>query len=249
MRSRLVVGNWKMQGTVPVIEKLATDLAVAELPSDGEVAVCPGFLHFSLAQRILANSSIVLGAQDCAPEPGLGALTGEVSAEQLLEMGCRYVLIGHSERRTILGETEKTIAQKFKCALSRGLTPILCVGESLEQRNEGLTLSVIKAQVMDVLEEVGIASFGAAVIAYEPVWAIGTGLTATAEQAQEVHAEIRHLLQGRNESIAERIQIIYGGSVKPSNALRLFSMADIDGALVGGASMNAQEFIEICSIL
>ncbi|NKF25229.1 triose-phosphate isomerase [Pseudomonas sp. BGM005] len=249
MRNRLVVGNWKMQGTVAVVESLAADLVAAELPKNVQVGVCPSFLHFALAQRILADSTILLGAQDCAPEPGFGALTGEVSAEQLLEMGCRYVLIGHSERRLILGETKKTIAQKFRCAVSRGLTPILCVGESLEQRNEGIALSTIKAQVMDVLEEVGIASFGAGVIAYEPVWAIGTGLTATAEQAQEVHAEIRNCLQEHDESIAERIQIIYGGSVKPSNALRLFSMADIDGALVGGASMNSEEFIEICTVL
>ncbi|HEY6610778.1 MAG TPA: triose-phosphate isomerase, partial [Pseudomonas sp.] len=186
------------------------------------------------------------GAQDCAVEPMQGALTGEIAASQLADAGCRYVLVGHSERRLLLGESDGVISRKFAAAQSCGLIPVLCVGETREQYEAGETLAVVMRQIGAVIEALGVGAFAKAVIAYEPVWAIGTGLTATPEQAQQVHGAIRAQLAAENAAVAEGVRILYGGSVKAASAAELFGMPDIDGGLIGGASLNADEFGAIC---
>lgn len=247
MRTRLVVGNWKMQSTASAAEKLARKLATFKPVSSVDVAVCPGFLHLPLVAQILAKSCVELGGQDCATNPGLGALTGEISAHQLKDVGCRYVLIGHSERRLTIGESAGVIAKKFTAAVEAGLTPIVCVGETLEQRRQGMAVEVITGQLDATIKKLGVEGLGGAVVAYEPVWAIGTGVTASAEQAQEMHAAIRSVIVSASVSIGDNIQILYGGSVKATNAADLFSMPDIDGVLVGGAALDADEFLAICA--
>jgi triosephosphate isomerase len=199
------------------------------------------------AARLLQGSVIALGAQDLCEQTGEGAYTGEVSGAMLRDAGCRYVIVGHSERRTIYGEDDQRVAEKFFAARAAGLTPILCVGERLEERERGDTEAVVARQLDAVLNrEGGAAALAGAVIAYEPVWAIGTGRTATPEQAQQVHAFIRRRIAGRDRGVADRLQILYGGSVKPGNAAELFAMADIDGGLIGGASLDAEHFLAIC---
>ena len=246
MRRPLVAGNWKMHGMRASVTELVKSLRMLDLPASVDVAVMPPFLHIVQVQGGLEGSAVAIGAQDCAVEPGQAALTGEVSAEQLLDAGCRYVLVGHSERRLLLGESDAVVVRKFAAAQKSGLTPVLCVGETREQREAGRTLEIVAGQVAAVLDAFGIAAFASAVIAYEPVWAIGTGLTATPQQAQEVHAAIRGQLAAMSVEVAEGIRILYGGSVKAVGAAELFGMLDIDGGLVGGASLNADEFGAIC---
>ena len=246
MRQKLVAGNWKMFGSLKTNLQLLQDVVagVAKLRGVG-VAVCVPFPYLAQAQSVLTGSSVAWGAQNLS-EQAQGAFTGEVSAAMLQDFSCRYVLVGHSERRAIYGESDKLVADKFAAALASGLRPVLCVGETLAQRESGQTVEVVSAQMNAVLERVGVAAFSSAVVAYEPVWAIGTGRTATSDQAQEVHAAIRALVARADAKVAEGLQILYGGSVKPDNAVELFAMPDIDGGLVGGASLNPQDFLAIC---
>ena len=211
-----------------------------------QVAVCVPFPYLAQAQSVLAGTPVAWGAQNLS-EQAQGAFTGEVSAAMLQDFGCRYVLVGHSERRSIYGETDVLVAEKFAAALGAGLCPVLCVGETLEQRDAGKTIEVVSAQLDAVLNRVGVAAFSGAVVAYEPVWAIGTGRTATSAQAQEVHAAIRAQIAKGDAKVADGLQILYGGSVKPGNAAELFAMPDIDGGLIGGASLVASDFLSICT--
>ena len=210
------------------------------------VAVCVPFPYLAQAQSVLTGTPVVWGAQNLS-EQAQGAFTGEVSASMLQDFACRYVLVGHSERRPIYGEPDALVAEKFAVALAAGLRPVLCVGETLEQREAGQTVAVVSTQIDAVLKRVGVAAFANAVIAYEPVWAIGTGRTATSEQAQEVHAAIRAQIAQADAAVAGGLQILYGGSMKPSNAVELLGMPDIDGGLIGGASLVAADFLAICS--
>lgn len=246
MRRPLVAGNWKMHGTRSAVDALVAQLAAMEIAPTVDVAVLPPSLYLERVVSVLGGSKVAVGGQNCAHEAWQGALTGEVSAAQLADVGCRMVLVGHSERRQLFGETDALISRKFIAAQSCGLVPILCVGESLEQRQAGKTLDVVSEQLGNVIHELGIGAFAQAVIAYEPVWAIGTGLTATPAQAQAVHAEIRAQLASENAQVAAGIRLLYGGSVKAGNAAELFEMQDIDGGLIGGASLNADEFGAIC---
>ena len=207
--------------------------------------LCPPFVYLAAVRQWLEGSPIELGAQDLADKPGTGAYTGEVAGQMLRDVGCSHVIVGHSERRALYGETDAVVATKFKAAQAAGLIPIACVGETLEQREAGKTRSVIERQMAAVLDAAGAPAFAQAVVAYEPVWAIGTGRTASPEQAQEVHAFIRGMVAARDATIAAGLSILYGGSVKGSNARSLFAMPDIDGGLVGGASLVATEFLEI----
>lgn len=245
MRQKLVAGNWKLNGSrdfaADLLEALAQGL---EDDSAADVLVCPPFVYLADAQRLLRDSGIKLGAQSvCAEESG--AFTGEVSASMLQDFGCEYVIVGHSERRALYAEDDALVARKFMAAFKAGLTPILCVGETLEEREQGVTNAVIERQLKAVLDAAGISAFAQAVVAYEPVWAIGTGRTASPDQAQEVHANIRALLANEDATIADSIRLLYGGSVKASNAAELFAMPDIDGGLIGGASLEAGQFLSI----
>ncbi|WP_268798002.1 triose-phosphate isomerase [Pseudomonas huanghezhanensis] len=242
MRRPMVAGNWKMHGTRASVAELIEGLVNLALPGSVDVAVFPTSLHIGLVAECLEGTSIVVGAQNAAHETGQGALTGEVSPGQVVDMGCKFVLVGHSERRQIMGETNSVLNHKFAAAQASGLTPILCVGETLEEREAGKTLEVVGRQLDSIIEELGIDAFVNAVIAYEPVWAIGTGLTASPQQAQDVHAEIRAQLAKENAEVAQGVRLLYGGSVKAANAAELFGMPDIDGGLIGGASLNADEF-------
>ncbi len=246
MRSKLVAGNWKLNGTRDSIQALMQNIVAG---MDGlnqvAVAVCPPYVYIPMVETLIANTAIKLGAQDVA-EQMQGAFTGEVSAPMLKEFACQYVIVGHSERRALFGEKDADTARKFAAARTQGLIPILCVGESLEEREQGITEQVVACQLDAVIELEGIEALTEAVIAYEPVWAIGTGKTASPEQAQAVHAFIRAKLAVLNSAVAEKVQILYGGSVKGSNAAELFAMPDIDGGLIGGASLDAQEFLAIC---
>ncbi len=246
MRRPLVAGNWKMHGTRASVAELIKGLRQLALPAGVEVAVMPPCLYIDQVLQGLGGKSIVVGAQDCAVEPEEGALTGEIAASQLVGVGCSLVLVGHSERRLILGESDEVVSRKFAAAQSCGLVPVLCVGETREQREAGKTLEVVGRQLGSVIEKLGVGAFAQAVIAYEPVWAIGTGLTASPQQAQEVHAAIRSQLSAENAEVARGVRILYGGSVKAASAADLFGMPDIDGGLVGGASLNADEFGAIC---
>jgi len=246
MRRPLVAGNWKMNGTRASVAELLEGLKAESLPADVDVAVFPSLLHIDQVITGLSDSRVAVGAQDCAVEQQMGALTGEVAAVQLRDAGCRLVLVGHSERRLLLGESDETVRRKFQAAQAAGLAPVLCVGETLEQREAGETLAVVAAQVAAVLDVCGAQALIDAVLAYEPVWAIGTGLTATPEQAQEVHAAMRAQVAQADAAIAAKVRILYGGSMKAANAAELMAMPDIDGGLVGGASLNANEFGAIC---
>ena len=249
MRTKLVIGNWKLNGNFEFNEQLIGALSkvigVKSLSMDqGIVAICPPAIYLQQCNGLLADSSILLGGQDLSDETS-GAFTGEISGIMLKELGCKYVLVGHSERRARFLESNEFVAKKALLAIKAGLTPVVCLGETAKEREEGLTQEVVGAQlraVMDLLQE----SMSKVVIAYEPVWAIGTGLTASPEQAQEVHRFIRFELAKLDDMIAAKVQILYGGSVKADNATELFSMPDIDGGLVGGASLKAEEFLAIC---
>jgi triosephosphate isomerase len=247
MRRPFVAGNWKMHGTRAENAELIEALLIgvpAELSVD--IAVCPPFVYLWEAARLLKESSIALGGQSVCAE-AIGAFTGEVSATMLKDVGCRYVIVGHSERRAIYKEDDALVARKFLAAQSHKLTPILCVGETLEERERGQTMSVVSRQLAAVLDVAGVESLQDAVLAYEPVWAIGTGKNATAAQAQEVHAHIRAEVAGRNGKIAAALRVLYGGSVKAGNAREIFSMPDVDGGLIGGAALKAEEFLKICA--
>ncbi|SHL09521.1 triose-phosphate isomerase [Phytopseudomonas punonensis] len=246
MRRPMVAGNWKMHGTRASVAELIGGLNQQALPAEVDVAVFPVSVHLGQVVEGLSGGVVSVGAQDCAVEPGQGALTGEVSGEQLRDVGCKLVLIGHSERRLILGDSEEQVVRKFVAAQVAGLVPVLCVGETLEQREAGETLAVVARQLDSVIEALGVAALSDAVVAYEPVWAIGTGLTATPGQAQDVHAAIRARVAVKDANVAGALRILYGGSVKAVNAAELFGMPDIDGGLVGGASLNADEFGAIC---
>ncbi|WP_277053242.1 triose-phosphate isomerase [Zestomonas thermotolerans] len=246
MRRPLVAGNWKMHGTRASVAELIKGLRHLALPAGIDVAVFPSCLHIAQVIAGLEGKAMAVGAQNCAVEPMQGALTGEVAPSQLADAGCRMVLVGHSERRQIMGERDEMISRKFAAAQSCGLVPVLCVGETLEQREAGKTIEVVGRQLGTVIEDLGVGAFASAIVAYEPVWAIGTGLTATPEQAQEVHAAVRAQLAAENGEVARKVRILYGGSVKAANAAELFRMPDIDGGLIGGASLNADEFGAIC---
>ena len=246
MRRTMVAGNWKMHGTRASVAELIDGLRNLDLPSDVEIAVFPSDLFIDRVINGLEDTPISVGAQDAAIDSKQGALTGEISPSQLVDAGCELVLIGHSERRLILGESDETLNRKFAAAQASGLTPVLCIGETLAQREAGQTLEVVERQLNAVIDEFGIDVFASAVIAYEPVWAIGTGLTATPQQAQDVHAAIRAQLAQKKSEVAQGVRLLYGGSVKAANAVELFSMPDIDGGLIGRASLNADEFGAIC---
>jgi len=246
MRRPMVAGNWKMHGTRASVAELTQGLGKMLIPEGIEVAVFPPALFINEVIDGLKGKGIIVGAQNSAVQPEQGALTGEVAPSQLAEVGCKLVLIGHSERRQIIGEREEVLNDKFAAAQKSGLTPVLCIGETLAEREAGKTLEVVERQLSSVIDAFGIAAFANAVIAYEPVWAIGTGLTASPQQAQDVHAAIRKQLAAMDAEVAENVQLLYGGSVKAANAAELFGMPDIDGGLIGGASLNADEFGAIC---
>jgi triosephosphate isomerase len=246
MRRKLVIGNWKMHGSNQLVQKLLDHLKKGLDETDSaEIVVCPTALHLSLASDALLGSQIKLGAQNANAQTG-GAFTGEVAAAMLVEYGISHCLVGHSERRELYFETDFDVAEKFAAVQAAGLTPVLCFGESLAQREQEATEAVILAQVDAVLAQVGVGAFVGAVLAYEPIWAIGTGMTATPRQAQAVHALVRQHIAALDGTVAKNLRIIYGGSVKSNNAAELFDQADIDGGLVGGASLSAEEFIAIC---
>ncbi|ANO51515.1 triose-phosphate isomerase [Woeseia oceani] len=245
MRNFLVAGNWKMNGSRAAnAELLGAIRAGVEVGSSAKMLVCPPFPYLTETVAALTGSGIAVGGQNVS-EHESGAFTGEVSAAMLQDVGCSHVIVGHSERRALLGETSETVAAKYVAAISQGLTPVLCVGETLQDREAGRTNAVIDAQLNAVLELAGVSTFAGAVVAYEPVWAIGTGETASPQQAQEVHAHIRGLIAAQDAGVAERLQILYGGSVKGDNAAGLFAMPDIDGGLIGGASLKPADFLAI----
>ena len=245
-RTPLIAGNWKMHGSLKESQAIVSALR-AGVDNEGgpQMLLCPPHVYIQAVGTWLGGSPIRLGAQNLAEPTGPGAFTGEVSGAMLKDLGCVYVIVGHSERRALYGETDALVAAKFATAQGQALTPILCVGETLEEREADQTQAVVKRQVEAVLEAAGVAAFSEAVVAYEPVWAIGTGRTATPDQAQEVHALIRAIIGDQDATIAGGLQILYGGSVKGANANELFAMEDIDGGLVGGASLDAQEFLTI----
>lgn len=245
MRTKLVVGNWKMNGSLASNSSLLTALSHAPLTTfNAQLAVCVPYPYLAQVGALLADVPIAIGAQNVS-EHQKGAFTGEVSAAMLVDFDCRYVLVGHSERRSYYAESDSMVSAKFASAINGGLRPILCVGESLAEREAGLTMQVVSRQIDAVLGLVGVAAFEHAVVAYEPVWAIGTGRTATPAQAQEVHGQIRALIASHDSSVATGLQILYGGSMKPDNAAELMREADIDGGLIGGASLVAEDFLTI----
>jgi triosephosphate isomerase (TIM) len=250
-RKPLVAGNWKMHGSRAETATLLEALVHGQLGDVAEVLVCPPFVYLTDAARALKSTQIGLGAQSVCAEAS-GAFTGEVSAAMLKDVGCRYVIVGHSERRALYKESDALVARKFVAAQSNGLIPILCVGETLEERESSQTFAVIERQFQAVLDVTGLAAIAKSVIAYEPVWAIGTGKNASPEQAQEVHRYIRSLVERAeggqaSATIAADLRIVYGGSVKAANANEIFAMPDVDGGLVGGASLKADEFLKICN--
>jgi triosephosphate isomerase len=241
MRRNLVVGNWKMHGTLDSVQALVAELVLSVAGSDAEVALCSPYVHIGRVASLTASSGIAVGAQDCSQHES-GAYTGEVAAEMLREVGCDRVVVGHSERRQYFGESNELVAEKALAAKRAGLVPIMCVGETLKQREDGQAQAIVGAQLQPLIASGLVASD---VIAYEPVWAIGTGQTASPEQAQEMHEFIRGYLQQAEVAAADSIRLLYGGSVKAANAAELFAQLDIDGGLVGGASLDAAEFSAI----
>ncbi|MGB5010359.1 MAG: triose-phosphate isomerase [Candidatus Dechloromonas phosphoritropha] len=245
MRKKLVAGNWKMYGSLQKNAALLDHLKAGMVTVQCDVAVCVPYPFLAQVQSALVGTPILWGAQSVS-EHDSGAFTGEVSASMLCEFGCRYVLVGHSERRSLFGESDAVVAAKFSAAQKAGLVPILCLGESLAEREAGQTMAVVARQLRAVIDDAGVSALAAAVVAYEPVWAIGTGVTASPAQAQEVHAAIRAQVAGLDEELAKVLCILYGGSVKPQNSAELFAQADIDGGLIGGAALVAEDFLAIC---
>ncbi|MCX7216732.1 MAG: triose-phosphate isomerase [Burkholderiales bacterium] len=243
MRRTLIAGNWKMNGSFASNAGLLDGVRAGAAAVSGELAVCVPAPYLAQVQSALSGSPVRWGAQDVSAHER-GAFTGEVSAEMLLEFGCSYVIVGHSERRSYHAESDELVAQKAQRALASGLTPIVCVGETLEEREQGATDAVVSRQLAPVLDAMR-TQLASVVIAYEPVWAIGTGKTATPEMAQQVHARLRAMLAERDAESAQQVRILYGGSMKPDNAKDLLAKPDIDGGLIGGASLNASDFLAI----
>ncbi len=246
MRQPVVIGNWKLNGSPASTEAWVSAVLTGTGALDAvEIGMCPPCVLIPSAVNGSAGSALRIGGQDCAEQVS-GAYTGEVSADLLRAVGCHYVILGHSERRSLFGETDAVIARKMVRALAAGLVPVLCVGETLAEREAGHMEAVVRTQVRAVVDVVGIQAFERVIVAYEPIWAIGTGLTATPAQAQAMHAFIRGLLAEYNPHVARIVRLQYGGSVKPENAAELFAQPDIDGGLIGGASLKAEEFLSIC---
>ncbi|MCB1802599.1 MAG: triose-phosphate isomerase [Gammaproteobacteria bacterium] len=247
MRKPLVAGNWKMNGSRESVAGLVDGLkaGIGQVTA-ADVAVCAPAIFIPAVETALTGTPIAWGAQDVSVHAS-GAYTGEIAGPMLAEFGCRFVIIGHSERRAYHGESDATVAEKFVAAREAGLVPILCVGETLEEREGGITEAVVGRQLDAVIAHCGIDKVGEGVIAYEPVWAIGTGKTATPDQAQEVHAFIRGRLAAHSADVADGMRILYGGSMNPKNAAELMAQADIDGGLIGGASLKADDFLAVCS--
>jgi triosephosphate isomerase len=247
MRQKMVFGNWKMHGSFEQIQHLLQDVILGLAGEESTVVgICPPYPYLQLVKKLCSNTNMKVGAQNVSQHDS-GAFTGEVAASMLSDLGVNYAIVGHSERRELYGETSDLVAKKFMASQCAAITPILCVGETLVQRDNGETEAVVLAQLQAVIAAAGVEAFSNAVLAYEPVWAIGTGKTATPEQAQEVHRLLRKHVAALSEDIAANLQILYGGSVKDSNAGALFTQADIDGGLVGGASLHAEQFIAICA--
>jgi triosephosphate isomerase len=246
MRRPLVVGNWKMNGTASHARRLISEMTnAASLLEALDVVICPPFILIPQVVRQCEGTEFAAGGQNLDIHVE-GAYTGEISGSMLVDHGCSFVIVGHSERRSLYGEDDALVGEKTATALACGLRPIVCVGETLEERENGQTASVVERQVRAVVECAGMGVFPVGIVAYEPVWAIGTGLTATPQQAQEVHFLIRGLLRQEDSDVAAQTRILYGGSVKPDNAPELFAEEDIDGGLIGGASLEAADFLAIC---
>jgi len=246
MRTKLVAGNWKLNGSLDSIRELIKGIqAGMDSVKTAGVAVCPPAIYIPEVAKLVEGSKIAVGSQNICDQDS-GAYTGEIAGSMLKEFGCEYAIVGHSERRSLYGESDQMVAARYAAARRNGLKPILCVGELLEEREQGITEEVVGRQIDAVLELEGVESLADAVIAYEPVWAIGTGKTASPEQAQEVHKFIREKIAALNADIAANLVIQYGGSVKGSNAAELFGMPDIDGGLIGGAALQADDFLAIC---
>lgn len=244
MRLPIVAGNWKLNGSRESASSLARE--VAEVPVAGvEVIVCPVSVHLAEVARVVAGTDVALGAQNASAHES-GAYTGEVSSTMLAEFGCRYVIIGHSERRSLFGDTEQLCAQRHQAVKEAGLIPIFCVGESLEERESDNTMTVVESQLQALFDLAGPKAFSDAVVAYEPVWAIGTGKTASPDQAQEVHQSIRQFISAQDADSADALRLLYGGSVNPGNAQELFAKPDIDGGLIGGAALKSKDFLAVC---
>jgi len=243
MRTSLIAGNWKMNGRLQSVIDLVEGIKAGDA-GKAQLAVCPPAIYLMKVGGMLDGSHIALGAQNVCDQQS-GAFTGEVSAAMLIESGCHYAIVGHSERRALYGESDQLVAARYAMAVQAGLTPILCVGETLDERESGVTEEVVARQIGAVLDSSGIASLAQAVIAYEPVWAIGTGQVATPEQAQAVHAFIRNRLAQLDSDVAQGLQILYGGSMNPANAAQLLSQQDIDGGLIGGAALKVDDFLAI----
>jgi triosephosphate isomerase len=246
MRKPLIAGNWKLNGAreanTALVQGIVNNI---DALASCDIVVCPTFVYLAEVGALLVGSRVLLGAQNVAAESE-GAFTGEVSAAMLKDVGASHAIVGHSERRSLYGETDAVVAAKFQATRAEGLQPILCIGETLEERESGVTMEVVDRQIAAVLDTAGVGAFETSVVAYEPVWAIGTGLTATPDQAQDVHAHIRSLISAASAKIGAGLRILYGGSVKSGNAAELFAMKDIDGGLIGGASLDAAEFVAIC---
>ncbi|WP_348673650.1 triose-phosphate isomerase [uncultured Abyssibacter sp.] len=246
-RPTIVAGNWKMNGSLAMAENLTEEIAAGAKHSKAKLILCPPFPYLDAVVRTLGDSEIHVGGQNLADQAESGAFTGEVSGTMLRDIGCWYAIVGHSERRSLYGESNETVARKFGMAHDAGLVPILCVGETLEERESGQMEAVLKAQLSAVIDMHGVETLQDAIVAYEPVWAIGTGKTATPEQAQSAHAFLREQVALQNATIAAVLPILYGGSVKPGNAPELFAQSDVDGGLIGGASLKAEDFLGIAS--
>ncbi len=244
MRQTMVAGNWKMNGTTNSVRELVSGIKAGLNGQSAEIVVCPPFVYIPTVAAEIADSAITLAAQNMCDQD-VGAFTGEVSGPMLKDVGCEYVILAHSERRAMYGETDEVAASKYAAALKNNLKPIFCIGETLEEREQGITEDVVARQVDAIIDAEGVASLANAVLAYEPVWAIGTGKTATPEQAQSVHAFIRGRIADQDAGIAEGLRILYGGSMNPGNAAELIAQPDIDGGLIGGASLKPEDFLAI----
>lgn len=247
MRRALVAANWKMHGNRVFVKELVSGLmpALSGGVNGVDIVVCPPFPYLQMVDALISGVEVVLGAQDISTHE-CGAYTGEVSGSMLADFRVRYVIVGHSERRTLMAESDQVVAAKFEAAQRVGLIPVLCVGETLDERDQGMAEQVVCRQLAAIADRCGVSGFNRAVVAYEPVWAIGTGRSASVQQAQDMHAAIRRLIALQDEETAQSLQVIYGGSVSPENAPELFAQPDIDGGLIGGASLNADLFVRIC---
>jgi len=245
MRQVIVAGNWKMNASKETVNSLVMGILAGMADVESKVIVCAPAPYMSQVEALITHSQLNLGAQDLNVNAA-GAFTGEVSADMIKDFGAQYVIVGHSERRSLYGETDEVVAHKVQVALDNGLTPLFCVGETLDERESGNMETVVSRQIQSVIDRIGVEAFNNIIIAYEPVWAIGTGVTATPQQAQDAHAFIRSMLAQNNADIAQSCSILYGGSMNPGNAAELIGCEDIDGGLIGGASLKAEDFLQIC---